>query len=1456
MAFDQNSIPKDLRPINIARNVAEEPRIVVASTANQGFYPSTVREPGSPRSIPVFYPALVPDAGFVGVGYSNAVAAAPDVAPTVWGSHMPVAVGVGQAGVNPVVGYTYNPNLGTRVVGNAVDQAGSEMGAGFGYSHNLGNRVVSGGSDSDQVNNNDLAVGCGVISNLGNRGSGNGIDQASDEGREDSVSGKKVKFLCSFGGKILPRPSDGMLRYVGGQTRIISVRRDVGFNELVQKMVDTYGQPVVIKYQLPDEDLDALVSVSCPDDLDNMMDEYEERSSDGSAKLRVFLFSASEFDPSGMVQLGDIHDSGQRYVEAVNGIPDGGAGGIMRKESIASQSSTQNSDFSGTEAIDAVCSGPVDVGGPSSSSIVSPRENFSTSCEIAPEIVYVDPSNGFYADASGVSLGIPVVKSSPPQTLSSQPEVDSERAAAFSVQQQQMGVDLHQPGGDIPPPRTYVQAYVDPCQEAIIRPDYLHLPPQMGFPNPELLGHAAPMLNQQQLRDNAPGLPSQHFIPTVHMTMVPTSSHAGIRPTMIQPLMQLQQTQLERCPDESTLGTRLVQFPVDQSYNVYQSQVPPAVVGGAYGWPQVSSSEHVVFSDGSMSHQQVIIPQKIPKLDDCHMCQKALPHAHSDPLERDSVTTPLSDSNSIYHSLPKEDAMRTQPVNRVMVTGALGEGVTGQGSMPQTVVFSQLDHQVGSPQSEAVGLPQNVEAPREKDRILHQIDNSDHPRIAVTHGGIGVAGDVQPSYSVFTGASTVPQSCQEERSLPPKYQVKQEALLNKPVNIDAPIAGLTHVKSSERLTHESPKEYSSKLPVVSKEDTINPCTSFEHMRPIDGVMESLRVCPSDNIKNEQNNLPVDIIRKDYILGSRPQQIVGREVLIDNTFSHPPLVLDSYQNKTFEVLPCSNAEVLHVNNTQPMESYEVAQPPIIGNPGLYQHSNTGTLHVDSGEVCFVNPAFSAAEPVHLVGRIQNAADYEAILANVNTSSLAPSSKVGDVQDSSNSLFSNQDPWNLQQDTHVLPPRPNKIATKREAFLPVDPFSENRSGNTGELITAAPFEDAVQQPSDANKDFNSEHTSSKKGSAEDLIKKELQAVAEGVAASVFQSAANSNPKSMTREKEESVYESNQEREAQDNDIEMMHKAKLEVMKNKAPDKLSFGFPASDVGRLQIIKNSDLEELQELGSGTFGTVYHGKWRGTDVAIKRINDRCFAGKPSEQERMIDDFWNEASKLADLHHPNVVAFYGVVLDGPGRSVATVTEYMVNGSLRNALQKNERNLDKRKRLLIAMDVAFGMEYLHGKNIVHFDLKSDNLLVNLRDPHRPICKVGDLGLSKVKCQTLISGGVRGTLPWMAPELLNGSSSLVSEKVDVFSFGIVMWELLTGEEPYADLHYGAIIGGIVSNTLRPPVPESCDPEWRSLMERCWSSEPAERPSFTEIANELRSMAAKIPPKRQNPPPQQAS
>ncbi|KAK3126144.1 hypothetical protein QOZ80_7AG0552300 [Eleusine coracana subsp. coracana] len=275
------------------------------------------------------------------------------------------------------------------------------------------------------------------------------------------------------------------------------------------------------------------------------------------------------------------------------------------------------------------------------------------------------------------------------------------------------------------------------------------------------------------------------------------------------------------------------------------------------------------------------------------------------------------------------------------------------------------------------------------------------------------------------------------------------------------------------------------------------------------------------------------------------------------------------------------------------------------------------------------------------------------------------------------------------------------------------------------------------------------------------------------------------------------------------------------------------------VQIIRNEDLEDLREMGSGAFGTVFHGKWKGTDVAIKRIKNSCFMLPSHQANKLITEFWREAAILSKLHHPNILAFYGVVNNGPEDTLATVTEFMVNGSLKKVLLRRDKYLDWRKRVMLAMDAAIGMEYLHSKDIVHFDLKCDNLLVNVKDPSRPICKVADFGLSKMKQATLVSGGMRGTLPWMAPELLTMSGTKVTEKIDVYSFGIVMWEILTGEDPYDGMHYGGVIGGILSNTLRPPVPGSCNPEWRRLMEQCWSTDPERRPSFTEVASRLRAI-----------------
>lgn len=142
----------------------------------------------------------------------------------------------------------------------------------------------------------------------------------ASSGTSDSSSAK-MKVLCSFGGKILPRPSDSKLRYVGGETRIIRIKKDISWQELMQKTSSIYNETYAIKYQLPGEDLDALVSVSCDEDLQNMMEECNDlKDGKGSKKLRIFLFSMNDLD-EGQFSMGNVdNDSEIQYVVAVNGM--------------------------------------------------------------------------------------------------------------------------------------------------------------------------------------------------------------------------------------------------------------------------------------------------------------------------------------------------------------------------------------------------------------------------------------------------------------------------------------------------------------------------------------------------------------------------------------------------------------------------------------------------------------------------------------------------------------------------------------------------------------------------------------------------------------------------------------------------------------------------------------------------------------------------------------------------------------------------------------------------------------------------------------------------------------------------------------------------------------------------------------------------------------------------------
>ncbi|OVA14145.1 PAS domain [Macleaya cordata] len=250
-------------------------------------------------------------------------------------------------------------------------------------------------------------------------------------------------------------------------------------------------------------------------------------------------------------------------------------------------------------------------------------------------------------------------------------------------------------------------------------------------------------------------------------------------------------------------------------------------------------------------------------------------------------------------------------------------------------------------------------------------------------------------------------------------------------------------------------------------------------------------------------------------------------------------------------------------------------------------------------------------------------------------------------------------------------------------------------------------------------------------------------------------------------------------------------------------------------------DLHLGEEVGQGSYAVVYRGIWNGSDVAIK-----VYVGSEYREATLLD-YKKEVAIMQRLRHPNVLLFMGAVYS-PER-LAIVTEFLPRGSLFKTLHKNNQSLDIRRRLKMALDVVRGMNYLHHRNppIVHRDLKSTNLLVD----RNWTVKVGDFGLSKWKHATFVTAkSGRGTPQWMAPEVLRNEPS--NEKSDLFSFGVILWELMTESIPWTNLNPLQVVGVVGFMDRRLDIPESLDPRLSSIINNCWQSEPGRRPSFEEL------------------------
>ncbi|EFN75282.1 Mitogen-activated protein kinase kinase kinase 9 [Harpegnathos saltator] len=260
-------------------------------------------------------------------------------------------------------------------------------------------------------------------------------------------------------------------------------------------------------------------------------------------------------------------------------------------------------------------------------------------------------------------------------------------------------------------------------------------------------------------------------------------------------------------------------------------------------------------------------------------------------------------------------------------------------------------------------------------------------------------------------------------------------------------------------------------------------------------------------------------------------------------------------------------------------------------------------------------------------------------------------------------------------------------------------------------------------------------------------------------------------------------------------------------------------------------NFEELQleeVIGVGGFGKVYRGFWKGREVAVKAARQ-----DPDEEPSVtLENVRQEAKLFWLLKHENIVQLEGVCIKMP--NMCLVMEYARGGSLNRVLSGRKIRPD----VLVdwAIQIARGMDYLHNKapiSLIHRDLKSSNVLlsepIENDDLQYKTLKITDFGLAREVYKTTRMSAA-GTYAWMAPEVIKKST--FSKASDVWSYGVLLWELLTGEIPYKGIDTLAIAYGVAVNKLTLPIPSTCPQPWRYLMEECWASDSHARPGFAEI------------------------
>ncbi|XP_028851497.1 serine/threonine-protein kinase A-Raf isoform X3 [Denticeps clupeoides] len=256
------------------------------------------------------------------------------------------------------------------------------------------------------------------------------------------------------------------------------------------------------------------------------------------------------------------------------------------------------------------------------------------------------------------------------------------------------------------------------------------------------------------------------------------------------------------------------------------------------------------------------------------------------------------------------------------------------------------------------------------------------------------------------------------------------------------------------------------------------------------------------------------------------------------------------------------------------------------------------------------------------------------------------------------------------------------------------------------------------------------------------------------------------------------------------------------------------------------TEVTRIKRIGAGSFGTVYKGKWHG-DVAIKilKVTD------PTPEQ--LQAFKNEMQVLRKTRHVNILLFMGFMTKP---NFAIITQWCEGSSLYRHLHVTETKFDTMRRTDVARQTAQGMDYLHAKNIIHRDMKSNNIFLH----EGWTVKIGDFGLATVKSRWSGSQQVEqpsGSILWMAPEVIRmQDSNPYTFQSDVYGYGVVLFELMSGTLPYSNINNrDQIIFMVGRGYMSPDLSKlyaNCPKSMKRLIIDCLKFKREERPLFPQI------------------------